>query len=197
MALILPAIGSVRRTARNTAVKAEIDQLSTALRQFEQRYGVLPPSFLAIPPDTDSAVDTEWAATADFQLSKRRIRQIWPRFNFNNNGGGLPTLGDPSVPRYLSGAECLVFFSCGIPDANRAPSGFSKNPTTPFSIGTENRDGPFYTFDFGRLTAATPTNDKDADGDGISEYLDDLPGQTTPFFFASTRWSKICNGRCG
>ena len=165
MALILPAINGARRSARNAAVKAELTRLDTAIAGFKARYNVNPPSFLAIPP-----VGDPW--TAGYASSKRALRRIWPQFNFATNGG----LGN-SEPVILSGAECLVLFLGGVPNAGGALNGFSKNPRTPFAAIGENRDGPFYEFDSGRLV--------DVDGDSVAEYLDDLPGQQTPLLYVS------------
>ncbi len=44
MALLLPAIQSAMRTARNAAVSSEINQLAQALENFKSRYGDYPPS---------------------------------------------------------------------------------------------------------------------------------------------------------
>jgi general secretion pathway protein G len=49
LALLLPAINSAFRTARKSAVSAEINQLAQALANFKSKYGEYPPSrFLAI-----------------------------------------------------------------------------------------------------------------------------------------------------
>lgn len=178
MALILPAVNSVRRTARNAAVKAEIDQLATALAQFETRFGKMPPSFLMIPSDGDWSDSGDAARNAALAHSRRRIREIWPRFNFATNGG----LGALSTDLVLSGDECLVLALGGIQASNGQTLGFSKNPSTPFSGTGENRDGPFYEFDFGRMS--------DVDGDGFNSFVDPLPGQTAPYFFLSTGGRK-------
>ena len=174
MALILPAIGSVRLTARNAAVKVEIDQLSTAIAQFETRFGVTPPSFLMIPSDGVWSDTSSATRNAALQQSRRRIRAIWPQFDYASNGG----LGALQTDLVLSGDECLVLALGGIQQANGQTLGFSKNPAAPF-IGTgENRDGPFFEFDFGRL--------KDVDGDGFRSFVDGLPDQATPYMFIST-----------
>lgn len=175
MAFLLPAIGNVRITTRLTQVKTEMKQLDAGIAGFKGRFGVEPPSLVVIPNPSSSGV--AWDA-----ISKRRIRQIWPRFDFNNSGGldvGYFGGRDYIV---LSGAECLVFFLGGIRDSNGVLTGFSKNPRTPFALpgGTvtaTNRD-TFFEFDNSRLV--------DVDGDGFVEYLDTLPGQTTPYLYVSS-----------
>lgn len=185
MALILPAIGSVRRAARNTAVKVEIDQLSTAMSQFERRFGKLPPSFLIIPGDGEwSDTGTGTAAmqrNVALQYSKRRIRELWPRFNFlptpvASANGGLGTLATGDL--VLSGDEMLAFALGGIQTSAGQALGFSKNPRLPFAGTGDNRDGPFFTDWNGRLV--------DFDGDGFRSFVDSLPGQTAPYLFVST-----------
>ena len=55
--------------------------------------------------------------------------------------------------------------------------GFSKNPIDPFTIAGENRTTPF---DF------NPDQIVDTDMDGMLEYVDPLPGQTTPLLYVSS-----------
>jgi type II secretory pathway pseudopilin PulG len=178
--LLLPAIGNIRRTARLTEVKAEITQMETALASFEARFGVLPPSAVILPADpTDPA---NWDPT-----SRRRIRQVWPQFNFATVGGLDSAYFGGRDSIVLTGAECLAFFLGGIPStggsagvwsatSGDAPlmTGFSKNPRTPFAFGGTNRD-VLFEFDAARMI--------DVDGDGFPEYVDSLPDQTTPFLY--------------
>ncbi|MDB4614426.1 prepilin-type N-terminal cleavage/methylation domain-containing protein [bacterium] len=178
MALILPAVNSVRRTARNAAVKAEINRLETAVAAFQTRYGEVPPSFLVIPARASASTVADWSPVV-FQKSRRAIRKIWPQFDFDSNGG-LPVAATQN-PTVLSGAECLVLCLAGVPNTSGVLDGFSKNPAVPFSPIGENRDGPFYEFGPGRFS--------DVDNDGFAEYLDELPGQRTPLLYVSSRGS--------
>ena len=161
MALILPAINGVRRTAREKQVSAEITQLDQAIASFKAQFGVEPPSSLHIPAQPASG-SPAWDA-----VSRARIRSIWPQFDFDTRGGL-----DSSVPAsHLNGAECLVFFLGGLQNATtKQVIGFSKNPRTPWTASGSNKDGPFFEFDSGRLV--------DSDSDGVLEYVDPLTDQT-------------------
>lgn len=168
MALILPAIGAVRRRAQIGQTSAEITQLDQAIASFKAAYGIEPPSSLLIP-----AAGGTWDS-----ISRSKIRSIWPQFDYDNRGG-LPA----SAPAmHLNGAECLVFFLGGLESGSLAsPSviGFSKNPRTPWSTGGTNREGPFFEFDAGRFV--------DVDGDSLFEYIDPLPDQKTPYLYLSSQ----------
>lgn len=116
----------------------------------------------------------------------------------------------------LRGAECLVFFLGGvcatdivgsnglrIPDppapapptpANSSPVqswaslGFSVNPTNPFVRGGT-RVGPQHAFDTDRLTNLD-SQGSTLDTEGMPEFLDNQPGQTKPYIFASSYEGK-------
>ncbi len=176
MALILPAIGSVRRSAQVAAVSAEMTQLDSAITNFKQIYGPTPPSNLIIPANANS-----WGAS-----DRAVIRALWPQFDFSTCGGlqlSNGAVGYPANPVHMSGAECLVFFLGGVDsdatDSVRSLIGFSKNPATPWSNLGSNRDNPLFKFDVGRLV--------DIDKDGAVEYLDSLPDQATPYAFFSSQ----------
>lgn len=178
--LLLPALGNVRRTARLAEVKTEITKFDGGIASFKARYGVEPPSAIVLPNVNNGM---EWDS-----VSRRRIRQVWPQFNFATVGG-IPAAyfgGRDFV--VLTGAESLVFFLGGMaqnsgvggpPITGEQPvlTGFSKNPRTPFALAGTNRDS-FFDFDAGRL--------RDVDGDGFPEYVDTLSGQTTPFLYVKT-----------
>lgn len=125
------------------------------------------------------------APTADLRyidLANRSVsvmRKFFPRVNFTTgaaslaydfNGNGTVD----SLPIYLEGHECLVFFLGGIPihDGTRivGMSGFSNSPTNPFvpetATANQNRIAPFYDFRADRLF--------DDDQDGIPGYIDSL-----------------------
>lgn len=169
MALILPAIGAVRRNIQQAAVSAEITQLDQAIASFKARFGTEPPSSLTIP---DS--EANWS-----NADRQKVLGIWEQFDFSTCGG--LTGGYPATPVYLNGAECLTFFLGGLNNGTAtAPVliGFSKNPATPWSTAGENRDVAFFDkFTSDRLV--------DVDGDGAVEFLDSLSDQKTPFLYLS------------
>ena len=170
MSLILPAISGVMRRARIAEVSAEFTQLDQALTTFKSKFGQHPPSSLTVPV----------AGSAWSPADRAKVKGIWPQFNFATNGGMSNT-----VAVHLNGAECLVFFLGGVNTGSAATpnlQGFSKNPLSPWTA-TGNPDGPFMEFDSGRLV--------DVDGDGVVEYLDALPGQTTPILYLSGAGSSM------
>lgn len=169
MALILPAIAGARARAQVAQVATEVSQLDNAIAKFKSVYNVEPPSSLYIPAAGAAA---QWPAA-----DRSKVRAIWPQFNFDSNGG----LGN-SNEMHLSGAECLVFFLGGLENTASDPPvviGFSKDPRTPWNPAGTNREGPFFEFANARFS--------DKDGDGLLEYLDPLPAQTTPYLYLSSQ----------
>jgi general secretion pathway protein G len=172
-ALVLPAIAGARRNAQVAEVANEIRQLEAGITKFKSTFNVDPPSSLYIPAAGNA---NNWSA-----VDRAKIRGLWPQFNFGTNGGAPAHFHN----KHLNGAECLVFFLGGVstapfsPSASYANVGFSKNPQEPWSIVGTNRDVPFFEFNAGRFT--------DVDNDGLPEYLDALPGQTTPYLFLSSQ----------
>jgi prepilin-type N-terminal cleavage/methylation domain-containing protein len=169
MSLILPALSGARYRAQVAAVSTEITQLDQAIASFKSKFGVEPPSSLLVP-----ASAAGWTAA-----DRQKVLRIWDQFDFSNCGG----FSYPAAPIHLNGAECLVFFLGGLNSGTPASAtliGFSKNPRTPWSPTGENRDLPFYDrFDPDRMV--------DLDGDGVVEFLDSLPGQTTPYLYFSSQ----------
>ena len=190
--LLLPAVNSVRRAARDAEVRADIGKLEDAITKFKVTFGVEPPSQLLLYP-----APVDWEASPVSKRHKGMIKQLWPQFNFANCGGlsngtsFLAPWAGTTTPLTLSGSECLVFFLGGMVDpASGAFTGFSKDPLNPFGAGT-NREGPYLEFKgaavlpvsavagdgnwSGRLT--------DHDGDWFPEYRDPFPGQVNPYLF--------------
>jgi len=194
MALIIPSIQRVRYRAQVQKTSADLGQLDTAIAQFQSDFGLEPFSELVLTEDT--AV-TDWNASPALTLSRTRIRRIWPQFTFSgqidfNADGSFAGDGGSDATLTLTGSECLVFFLGGVisrdqngdgvvdpTEVSAVPTwiGFSKNPLNPFLMTGSNRVGPLYTFDSGRLI--------DTDGDGMMEYMDSLPGQSSPILFVS------------
>lgn len=162
IALILPAISGVQRTAKDGHVTAEIRALEGAIASFKAQYGVEPPSLVTV-----HEVPAGWASDA---RSRAIIRRIWPQFNFamnrdlNNNSDDteVDPDGDGHPGITITGAECLVAFLGGVLEGD-SPTGFSKNPANPFLTGG-NRNPPSYDFDIGRLI--------DVNNNGLKEFAD-------------------------
>ena len=188
LAFLLPALAGVQRNVRNAQVKAEIAQLENALASFKSIYNVDPPSRLILTEDPST---TAWEST-----SRSLLRKIWPKMDFTQTHD-FDHDGNTDKTFALTGAECLVFFLGGIQDRSSGSlvlTGFSKNPVNPFDRSGENRDGPFFTFDYQRFVDVDgPT----ATGDFMPEYVDALPGQVTPYLYLSSlRWKRIRKARC-
>lgn len=171
MALILPALASVRRNVQQAAVSTELTQLDQAIASFKARFGIEPPSSLTIPTS-----ESGWS-----NVDRQKVLSIWEQFDFSTCGG--LTGGYPASPVFLNGAECLTFFLGGMNSGTPSSAtliGFSKNPATPWSTAGENRDVPFFDgFKSDRLV--------DVDGDGAVEFLDALPDQKTPLLYLSSQ----------
>ena len=172
LALILPTIGGAMRRAREAQVSAEISRFETAITSFKSQYGIEPWSEIVLTEDPGT---NPWPSA-----SKTKLRKIWPQYtfavqtDFNNDG-------DTDDVLTLTGSESLVFFLGGVLDRGGL-IGFSKNPINPFTRAGDNRDLPSMEFDLSRLLL----DSADLDGDGMPEYLDPTPGQTTPYHFASS-----------
>jgi len=157
-------------------------------------------------PFTSGDHDVNVAALV--QRSIRALRKYFPRVNlsatansvfgqdsptwYDFNGNGLRD----AEPILLEGHECLVFFLGGIPGHNvdgngnytlTGMSGFSTNPTNPFTPqfdlstggpipGAQSRIEPFFEFNADRLI--------DDDFDGIPGYVDTLGTTTNARYFA-------------
>lgn len=175
MSLILPALAAVFRNARVAEVKTELSQLDTAITSFRADFNDLTPySELWLTEDPTS---TSWTATAGLSQSKTRLRRLFPQFTFAARVD-FNADGDTDDVIQIRGSECLVFFLGGMKSPEGTLTGFSKNPINPFLLTGDNRIGPHYTFDASRLF--------DAEGNGMFNYRDSLPGQTEQLLFASS-----------
>ena len=196
--LLLPAIVSVRRTARDAEVRKDISDLEQAIAQFKVSFGIEPPSYIEL-----FANQSDWDLPANAR-HRGLIRQLWSQFDFSDCGGaslgspGSMTFAMPNSPTVLrlNGAECLVFFLGGMIDpASGGFTGFAKDPANPFTSAAviTNREGPFFEF---RGALRTPvamgavagdaqwTNRlTDRDQDWVPEYRDPLPQQQQPYVY--------------
>jgi len=175
MGMLLPALQGVKTRAQIVRVRTEINALESSVASFAQEFGGK-----SLPGEiTLWSTETKWSQPAA-QRDRAIIRGLFPDFNFANCGGASWLVSNPNLDLHLNGAECLVFFLGGVPDANpTSPSliGFSKNPSTPFDRDASNRIGPFFTFDNARLV--------DRDGDSVLEFVDTIPSQKSPYIYFS------------
>jgi prepilin-type N-terminal cleavage/methylation domain-containing protein len=131
-ALITPAVISARTSARNGAIKAEIDMLHMAMMNYKNEYGSFPPcSALGMPPTTDPAI--------------KHLVRLFPRMSSApaqflglSNLFGTAT-GGPILP---SNAICRWLF------------GYTDDPTLPVTGGNRKK---LYDFDQARI-GKTSTN---------------------------------------
>lgn len=199
LALLLPAVSSVFRTARDSQVQMEIRSLEQAIASFKTQFGIDPPSQIKL-----FEARSGWVTDP---VSVANIRSMWPRFDFDKDRDiNLDT--DMTDVITLRGAECLVFFLGGMRAKDtssgnllNAVTGFSRNPGNPFSVQAlgEVRDGPFFEFKTNRLV---PSNNDNS----FLVYIDSLNGHAAPYapyFYASSyegrgySSSDLVNGTTG
>lgn len=179
LAMLLPALASAFRTAREARVLARMDAMAASITDFKREFGITPPSSVTLfapAPGSTNPLGT-WTDGRSIGL----IRRIWPEFDFRQSGGLAASAfgGQPSVT--LDGSECLVFFLGGIRESTTGPlTGFSKNAKLPFSTGGS-RQGPYFEFDTALLVDVVPTT-----GNGIPEYLGPLPSASVPLAYFSS-----------
>lgn len=178
-ALLLPAINGAVRSARESAVTAEITLLEQSLASFKTRMGDYPPSFFVIDESGTYSSDPQSAlyqyvknhfstygqltgtildsqTSKAIQRSQRYFRKLFPRaqtiqdLNWNNRI-------DFAI---LEGDEALVFFLGGLPEfADTNNDGYSDTVIEPFSLTGFNKkpDKPM----FGKRPADPQTQNRD------------------------------------
>ncbi|HET6327401.1 MAG TPA: prepilin-type N-terminal cleavage/methylation domain-containing protein [Planctomycetaceae bacterium] len=186
--LILTVAGSAYSRARITQVSVDIQDLAKGIAAFKQKFGVEPPSHITLYEQASG-----WNGDP---RSMGLIRQIWPQFDFTYaaTSGAVDINGNGTSNDviFLSGSECLVFFLGGMPALNTpngggAPTGFSQNPASPFTLGGSNRDR-FMEFDTSRLLLYPPAN-QTVSGilhHSINAYRDPIPNQQQPYLYFSS-----------
>lgn len=158
--LVSVAVISLLGRGEDAKVAAEIMQLSSALQDFKQRFGIYPPSSFTLRQNMN--------AYASDPTNARIVAKIWPRLG-GTSGSNPIDWGVPpkSLPIALEPDQCLVFFLGGIPNQS-APGclGFSTSPSNP-GANTSERIGPFFNFESGRLISRT--------GNSFYSYVDAYP----------------------
>jgi prepilin-type N-terminal cleavage/methylation domain-containing protein len=210
--LLLVAIGPTMRGPRVAEVVAEMSNLDKAMKDFKLKYGVDIPSSLRLHENASGW----GGGDDPTRRSRAFILRVWPDFDFDYAWPGTPPMGltdgqidingngtlDETLD--LRGIECMVFLLGGVcltgDDAGSPlkaarddrietagtpgkwiPIGFSPNPRFPFSRSGTSRVGPFFEFDQARLVNVAGTT-----ADHMPEYKDTIPGQLTPYAFASS-----------
>ena len=201
IAVAFPAYNAVMRNTRIATARAEIASLEGAIAEFKAEFNVEPPSYISFVPGSGGLPPA----------TKAILRQMFPQISFD---AALQTsLTQAGLwDRELGGSECLVFFLGGVRRTDGTGYtnelvGFSKNPANPFAqptAGQQNRLGPFFEFDSGRLgeiTRATAAplviqafnTDPAAFTGNPLAYADSLPGQTVPLLYVSTAGTGVYN----
>ena len=189
--ILLPAVFGAKRGVDQARTVADIKDIESALLAFKDVHGVFPPSSLVLPEDSDlwtTATATSTPTAAQVQSTLRFLNEVFPQWSppaatidldWNQDG-------DTSDVVYLNGSECLLFFLGGgrqsgtVPLGEQVHIGFSKDPTQPFTIGTTNREKPYFEIKSSRLV--------DTDFDNMPEYVDQFPDQATPYaYFRAVR----------
>ncbi len=152
-ALLLTAVSGAMRTAKNAAVTAEINTLSTALAAFKEKYGDYPPSRIMLSENGQYDLTATTAANMVvsgngtggtditygtlMQRSLSYMRKFFTRVQFATGSTPIWAAGSTSwydfdgngvmatAPYILEGDECLTFFLGGIP----LNTGTLQNPT--------------------------------------------------------------------
>ena len=128
-ALIVPAVFQARISAKNAAIKAEIDMLHMAIMNYKNEFGSFPPC----------TSDTARAADGGDMIARNHIKRIFPRTNHletaspdqfymilntnnvdDNNNGTVDELAENFYP-YLTPLDSMIFWL----------GGFTRNPTNP------------------------------------------------------------------
>jgi prepilin-type N-terminal cleavage/methylation domain-containing protein len=186
VALAVPTIFSAIRTARNAAVKSEIDLLHTALMNYKNEYGSFPPANM----------QGLWDASGSGRVNVRHpvykhLVRIFPRLNEAGTGASSPF----EAMSQMSPAQAIVFWL----------GGFYQNPEQPLTNnGAAGTRKKFFDFDQTRLYAATPygfpsddsapqeffaRNDPNAPASGIAHpvYFTPHPQSGAPYVYFDNR----------
>ncbi|MCA9099968.1 MAG: type II secretion system protein [Planctomycetales bacterium] len=163
--LLLVAVNSGVRKAKEAQITFELNGLQTAMTSYKQENGQFPPT-LCLSSNEDK-VNRQ-------QRFMRHLRKRFPRYIVSDyltvrNNAAAYKKADGSSPLdidQLDAAEAIVFWLGGFPDntAQNKLQGFSADPTNPLKLGGS-RSEILFEFDPTRLT--------DVDQDGWWEYVPD------------------------
>jgi type II secretion system protein G len=181
VAIAVPTIFSAIRTARNAAVKSEIDLLHTALMNYKNEYGSFPPANM-------QGLCTNTGVLNVRHPVYKHLVKIFPRLSEPTSGANSPY----QAMAQMSPAQALVFWL----------QGFYQNPEYPLTNqGASGTRKKFFDFDQTRLYAASPytfdgtgqsfypRNDPTAPPSGIAHpvYFTPHPQSGTPYVYFDNR----------
>ncbi len=179
--LMLVAFGAARTRARATTIKMEISQLDMALENYKQQYGDYPPDFAGVGhPDPSvrqearqrvlrhirkrfpryalsGTTDQQWITFATHVWNATRT-DPYPPFPSSDPDGNPKVPGRGLYVTEFDPRAAIVFWLGGLPEVfgSTQLTGFSLNPSAPFSAGTTNRSAPLFEFSPDRIGYATP-----------------------------------------
>ena len=132
-ALIVPAVFQARVSAKNAAVKAEIDMLHMAMMNYKNEYG-------SFPPGLDNSL-------TDGSTAGKHLKRLFPRVAITAIRtqllGGFPSSADP---KQLNATNALSYWLLG----------FTSNPTSPLMPNTSRQK--LFDFDQARVDQVTGAN---------------------------------------
>jgi hypothetical protein len=131
-------------SARNAAIKAEIDMLHMAIMNYKNEYGSFPPCCESVPGNTNR--------------TQRHLRKLFPRMTLSSPAyqNELLSLNSPQSPALITPDSP----SAGIPQPNLFCEnaiyfwlrGYTDSPTNPFSSGSRK---PSFDFDYSRVESSS------------------------------------------
>ncbi|MDB5310667.1 MAG: prepilin-type cleavage/methylation protein [Gemmataceae bacterium] len=158
--LLLPAVQTVRDTARRAQVTTDIAQLSNAVGVFQSETGNVPllsgggpnGEFRLQTSYADPANPGQWLGWPEVVW----LKSVWPYMGMTDNG--LRLNGAVVTTTLLDGNQALVFWLTG--GEYSGFQGFSKNKAQPFTPPTpagagavaEQRQGPYVAVTLNRVT---------------------------------------------
>lgn len=160
-ALVTPAVFQARVSAKNAAIKAEIDMLHMAIMNYKNEYGSFPPAIdLSLMPAT---------------IAGKHLKRLFPRINDTNVNtqllGGFPSSANP---KQLNATNALSYWLLG----------FTSNPTSPLMPNTSRQK--LFDFDQARVNQVTGANFPSGKPGCPYLYLPSSQYGVLPYNFVST-----------
>jgi prepilin-type N-terminal cleavage/methylation domain-containing protein len=186
VAMLLPAVQNVRKTAKRTVATTEIAQIGNAIAVFKTKFNVdhLPDGQRGGGP---FRLRTQYLGNEPELIY---LKRVWPQLpyligpispgdpRFHPNGTGLPDLD-------LDANQTLTFFLTG--GTVTGFQGFSNNPRTPFVVGASTETvGPFFDV---TTASVDQVNGRILDPWGTPyAYFSSIPGNAANSYANSFTW---------